>query len=112
MPKQIGLIFLVVLLQSGVALLLQKGAKNSDEMIMIILILGLAIGLNGLRFIIWGLLHRQFDLSRTYPLTALFFPLIYAISIYQNEADFVWNKIFGLLLVFGGVFILTQEKQS
>jgi hypothetical protein len=43
-------------------------------------------------------------------LISLFFPFIYAIALYQNEAALTWNKILGLVFVFIGVFTLTREN--
>lgn len=110
MVKQISLILLIILLQTTIALILQWASDYSNEILTLILILALVIGLNGGRFVIWGVLHRKYDLSKTYPLISLFFPFIYAIALYQNEAALTWNKILGLVFVFIGVFTLTREN--
>ena len=112
MDTRISLVMLVVFLQIGVALSLQWGATHAHTLSITILILSMALLLNGLRFVVWGALHRKYDLSKTYPLIALFFPIIYTIALYQNEATLSWHKILGLIFVFIGVFALTREKST
>lgn len=66
----------------------------------------IVIGLNGARFLLWGGIHRRFPLSRTYPLTALFFPLILLVAYLFGEPVRL-QQIGGTILICLGVVVLT-----
>lgn len=62
------------------------GIKPSPGWIVATVGVALAIGLNVVRFVIWGYTHRHFPLSQTYPLTALFFPCILILSYLKGDS--------------------------
>lgn len=68
------------------------------------------LGLNVLRFLYWGFLLKKFNLSELYPLTALFFPLIYFYSIFIGESHCSLGKITGVLIIVFGIYLF--EKKS
>ena len=72
------------------SLILNYAAKQNFHMfsIMALGLIALAILVNVLKFVFWGYLHKRFDLSKTYPLTAIFFPLIFLSPL--NLHFFFW----------------------
>jgi len=50
-----------------------------------LLIIAVVIALNVGRFALWGWIHKRINLAKSYPLTALFFPLVAALSYFRGE---------------------------
>lgn len=70
-----------------------------------------AIGLHLLRFVIWGFAHRFFPLSQSYPLAALFFPCVLALSYFKGDS--INNEqVIGTILITVGAFVMTPPKQT
>ena len=74
-----------------------------------LLVFGLAIFLNVMKFGIWARIHSKYKLSTSYPITAIFFPSIYLIAILQGEAQFSMNKAMGVLIILGGLAIMDSN---
>lgn len=79
--------------------------------VMFYLMIGVVIFLNGMRFLSWGWLNRRFALSEIYPLTALFFPVLYVYSIISKEAILEVGKIIGVVLIFIGAAIINKASE-
>lgn len=75
-----------------------------------IILIGCVIFVNFVKFILWGKIYNKYDLSEVYPLTALFFPIIYIISLYQNETSLSFRKLIGVLIILVGCFIFNQKR--
>jgi hypothetical protein len=60
--------------------------------------------------VIWGALNKRFKLSDTYPLTALFFPVIFLFALLSGESDLDINKLVGLLLIVSGLFYFEKSR--
>lgn len=102
----ISIVSLTVVIQLVSALILSAAAENyGGHRGIAIAAIGAAIALNVLRFLLWGVAHKRFPLSRTYPLTALFFPLLLLLSFLQGDSIGV-VEIAGTMLITGGVVMV------
>jgi drug/metabolite transporter (DMT)-like permease len=62
--------------------------------------------LNAFKFILWNFLHQRYELSSTYPMTAIYFPLVYIISVFKGEIEVDIISILGIVFVFLGVYLI------
>lgn len=86
------------------AMLLNYGAKNSVFLSLSGFgIISSVLFINFMKFKLWGTIYSRYHLSESYPLVALFFPLIYFVAIISDEAEFDAIKIFGILLILIGI---------
>ncbi len=69
-----------------------------------------AIGLNLCRFAVWGYTHRRYPLSHTYPLTALFFPCVLALSWLHGDVLGSRQLIGTLLITLGALALGTGAR--
>lgn len=105
----VALVLSTVVLQIVVAVLLKELADAAPRSTLVLLgALALAVGLNGVRFLLWGYTHRHYPLSRSYPLVALFFPCILLLSAWYGE-PVDWNQVVGVVAIMLGVGLLNQE---
>jgi hypothetical protein len=108
-------IFTIVSISIATALILDYIESVYSGLFNTYVILGLLIvlGLNVFKFIAWSILHKRYDLSSTYPLTAIYFPLIYIISVLKKEMVVDIFSLIAIIFVFSGVyFILSSDKQK
>ncbi len=102
--KKIILVSSTVFITLLTAMLLNYGAKHSDFFSLSGFgVVVLVLGINFMKFKLWGTIYRHYQLSESYPLVALFFPLIYLVAIVSNEAEFDFLKIMGILLILAGI---------
>lgn len=105
----VALVLSTVVLQLVVAVLLKELADAASRpLLAMLLVLGLAVGLNGLRFLVWGYTHKHYPLSRSYPLVALFFPCILLLSLWYGE-PVGWMQVAGVGAIMAGIALLNQE---
>lgn len=110
--KAFLLVAVTVLLGLVSAAILKEASMYEDLTVgMVLLVGGGAALVNGARFVVWGLVHRQYPISISYPLSSLFFPLILILSIYYGEA-FAWHQVVAVVMISVGVGILTFEGKS
>jgi len=64
--------------------------------------LGVVTLLNGLRFLIWGVAHKRYPLSLSYPLSSMFFPLMLGVAYLYGE-PIKTNQVAGTVLITVGV---------
>jgi drug/metabolite transporter (DMT)-like permease len=101
-----------VLLSISSSLLLNEIANPQSGLTMwIILIFGLALLINVIRFGLWGWIHKSYDVSKTYPLVSLFFPCIYVISVFLGESDWNLQKIAGVSFIVIGIVIFERSQK-
>ena len=99
-----GAVTLSVAITVGTALLLRGATSVEDTSLLLAGVLVCAvIALNIGKFLLWGLLNRKYDLSKTYPLTVIFFPLIYVISHYVDGTPFNTQKTIGVIVIISGL---------
>jgi drug/metabolite transporter (DMT)-like permease len=101
---------LAVALQVAGATVLKTLADGADRASATLVALGIGavIVLNLLRIGVWGAAHRRYPLSRTFPLSALFFPAMLALALVYGEEPGV-QQVFGALLITGGASWLTWQ---
>lgn len=77
--------FVVVSLNLVGAYVLKHAATFETISLLALFLVGVVISVNIGRFLLWGWMHRRIDLSKSYPLTAIFFPLVALLSVYNGE---------------------------
>lgn len=109
----VALVLSTVLIQVVVAVLLKElaDAGGGGSRAWFLFTLALAVGLNAVRFTVWGYTHRHYPLSHSYPLTALFFPCILLLSAWYGEA-IAWTKVFGVGVIVAGLALVTWEARA
>jgi drug/metabolite transporter (DMT)-like permease len=106
------LVFSTVLLQVLASLILDLTAKGVDtfSLISLAVILGV-FALHGVRFIFWGYIHKKYDLSQSYPLIAVFFPIIFIIALIKGDTELSVPKILGLLFIVIGIVVSNYKTE-
>ena len=107
-------IFLIVSISISTALILDYIKSLHLDFLNFYVLLGLfvVLSLNVFKFIIWNFLHKRYDLSSTYPLTAIYFPIIYVISIFKGEINMNLISLFAISLIFGGVYLILKDEKK
>lgn len=102
-----------VLLGIVSAVLLKEAASQHYQswLTMGLIFLGVLF-VNGLRFVLWGMVHRRYQLSLTYPLNSIFFPLIFCVGHFYYGETVTLQKIVGTFLIVGGVVALTYFNDA
>jgi len=101
------MVFATVMITILTSLLLDHGSeKHALYSIGAVVIFGLAVFLNLMKFGLWAHIHSNYKLSRSYPITAVFFPSIYLIAIIQGETLFSLKKTIGVLIILCGLAIM------
>jgi drug/metabolite transporter (DMT)-like permease len=105
-------VFIAVVLNMLSAVLLKTMADN-PRMSLLKLVVGITavIAINGGRFFVWGYAHQKYPLSKTYPLSSIFFPLMVPVSYLYGEVVHV-NHIIGAVLITAGVLWLTLRTET
>lgn len=98
-----------VVLQLGAAYILDVAASRQGGFDIVVgVIIGTAIALQGVRFLLWGYAHRRYPLSHTYPMTALFFPFILLISYLRGDSVGAWQLV-GTFIIALGVGLMSID---
>jgi hypothetical protein len=69
------------------------------------------LGLNVFKFVVWNFLHKRYDLSSTYPLTAIYFPLIYTIAVFKSEVIVDFVSLAAITFIFIGVYLIFSSNK-
>lgn len=117
-PRQGRLLLVVlvlstVIIQLVVAVLLKElaDARGGATLLWPLLVMGLAIGLNALRFFVWGYTHRHYPLSHSYPLTALFFPCILLLSAWYGD-PVTNSELAGVTVIMAGIVLMNWKEKA
>jgi hypothetical protein len=78
-------------------------AAKSGVLPISALLLMLTLTIHLIRFRFWGWVLKRYELSRVYPATALFFPLIYLYAIISGQTEAEAHKTLGVILILIGV---------
>lgn len=89
--------------------LFQYMSVHRENILIVTFLLFLVLLLNIMKFWLWGVSHKRFSLNRSYPIAALFYPIMYVISVFMGEAFWEIPKILGAMLIFGGTLFVNQE---
>jgi len=104
--KPLALVTMTVLLQlTGAALLKQATLEVHLGLVITAVFIAAAFGMQGARFLLWGYAHRRWPLSMTYPMTAIFFPLLIALAMLYGEQVALHQWLGGLLISAGVAWI-------
>jgi drug/metabolite transporter (DMT)-like permease len=107
--KALAMVTLTVLLQLVAAALLKRAAVAAPlGLLLPAVLIAVTLGIHAVRFLLWGYVHRRWPLSHTYPMTAVFFPLILIMAAAYGEPIHL-NQVLGGLLIAGGVAWLTLK---
>lgn len=107
------LVFSTVLISVCSSLLLDYTASRITKTNVIALMLvGTVYCINLFKFIVWGWIHKRFDVNKSYPLISIFFPIIFVISYFKGETELSFCKIFGVTLIIIGLLIFEKKKQK
>lgn len=111
-PGPIALVLATIALQLVSAWLLAGVAQRKGLIdLLAIAAIGLCIVLNLVRFVVWRVIHRRYPLSHVYPLTALFFPLIVALS-YSRGDPVTIQQWAGTALITVGALVLAPARAT
>lgn len=110
--KKILLVFSTVLITVLSSLLLDYGAKKTTAIFVAVFFILLTLFVNFIKFLLWGKIHKKYDLSNSYPLTSMFFPLIYIIAIIKGQNDFELTKTIGIIFIVAGILFLGNIESS
>lgn len=104
--KALAVVTVTVLLQlTGAALLKQATLAVHLGLLITAIFIAAAFGVQGARFLLWGYAHRRWPLSVTYPMTAIFFPLLIALAMLYGEQVAPHQWLGGLLITAGVAWI-------
>ncbi len=107
------LVFSTVLITVSSSLLLDyTAALITKTNIIALMLIGTAYCLNILKFIVWGKIHKNFDVSQSYPLTSIFFPMIFLISYFKGETELSFCKIVGAAIIIIGLILFEKKEQE
>lgn len=107
--RLVALVLMTVVIGVASALILESLARMT-EVVVLHLLLGISVVLmlNGARFWVWVEVHRAYPLTASYPLTALYFPLIMLSAVVLGE-EVTAQQTIGSVLVALGVAINASE---
>ena len=107
-------IFIIVGISISTALILDHVEALHNNFFSLYTFLGIlfVLALNALKFFVWYFLHKKFELSSTFPLTAIYFPLIYIISVLKNEMVVDLYSLIAIVLVFFGVYLILSSENT
>lgn len=91
---------------------LKEAANNQNiSLSALIVVIGVVVGVNVARFLIWGYVHKHYPLSLSYPLNSLFFPSILIMAYFYGEpVDGL--QILGVVLITAGVAVLASQGRK
>jgi len=108
-PTLVALVLSTIAIQLVVAALLKELAMRKATHGWVGFVLVAAVALNALRFLVWGYTHRHYPLSRSYPLTALFFPCILLVSAWYGDPVGAM-QIAGVGVIMLGLGLMNSER--
>ena len=101
-------VLIIVLINILTILATRYATQVSYTETIVMILLGILF-VNAFKFLLWGYVHKRYPLGRSYPIVAIFYPLMYVISIYYGEAQWEATKIVGSSLILIGVVILNSK---
>lgn len=106
----LALVMATIVLQLAAAWVLAGVATSRREAVLLAIgAIAASIALNLLRFFLWRIIHQRYPLSHSYPLTALFFPCILALSWLRGDPVSL-PQVAGTLLITAGALALAPSQ--
>ena len=106
---KVFMVLATVLVTLATAMLLNHGAKSAELFSLYgIGTVLVVLFINFIKFKVWGIIYQRYHLSESYPLTALFFPMVYFVAIINNEAVLEWTKVVGVVCIMAGTIIMNK----
>ena len=90
------------------AIIKESTALTSAEWVWMLVVYVVVLGFNGVRFVVWGIIHKRYPIGVAYASTALLFPAIVTMSYLYGEPVTVKHLI-GVALVMIGVVSLVRQ---
>lgn len=90
------------------AIIKESTVLTSDEWMWLLVVYIVVLGFNGVRFVVWGIIHKRYPIGVAYASTALLFPAIVAMSYMYGEPVTIKHLI-GVVLVMIGVVSLVRQ---
>jgi drug/metabolite transporter (DMT)-like permease len=110
--KALTVVTVTVLLQLVAAALLKHAALVAPGGLLLpAALIAVAITIHALRFVLWGYAHKRWPLSVTYPMTAVFFPIVIAMAAWYGE-NIRAGQLVGSACITLGVLWLTLQGQD
>ncbi|MBM4414357.1 MAG: hypothetical protein FJ040_13045 [Chloroflexi bacterium] len=109
MWRLIGLTGINIIVQLITAAIIKESTVlTAAEWLLLVFAYLAVLGFNGVRFVVWGVIHRQFPIGVAYASTALLFPAIVFMAYLYGE-PVTLKHIVGVLLVMIGVISLVRK---
>jgi hypothetical protein len=106
----ITLVMATIVLQLAAAWVLAGVASGRRGAVLLALgAIAASIAMNLFRFFLWRIIHQRYPLSHSYPLTALFFPCILALSWLRGDPVSL-PQVAGTLLITVGALALAPSQ--
>ena len=106
----VALVMATIVLQLAAAWVLAGvAASRRGALLLAMGAVAASIALNLLRFFLWRIIHQRYPLSHSYPLTALFFPCILALSYLRGDSVSL-PQVAGTLLITAGALALAPTQ--
>ena len=61
---------------------------------------------NILKFIVWGAIHKRFNLNISYSLLSLYFPIIYAVTVIGSDMTLSISKVVAICFICTGCLLI------
>ncbi|MFN9112836.1 MAG: hypothetical protein ACK5XN_22455 [Bacteroidota bacterium] len=90
------------------AIIKESTALTSAEWVWLLVVYVVVLAFNGVRFVVWGIIHKRYPIGVAYASTALLFPAIVTMSYLYGEPVTVKHLI-GVALVMIGVVSLVRQ---
>lgn len=99
----VSVVLFVVFLNLLNALILKHAAAaGHSSLVLVGAFIAVVLLINLGRVVLWGWIHRRYSLARSYPLTAIFFPLIAMLSWWEGE-PVTAQAVVGVVIITLGV---------
>lgn len=90
------------------AIIKESTVLTGNQWLWLLLVYVVVLGFNGVRFVVWGIIHKRYPIGVAYASTALLFPAIVTMSYLYGEPVTVKHLI-GVVLVMIGVVSLVRQ---
>lgn len=105
----IGLTIINIAVQLiNAAIIKEATVLTSNDWVWLMVVYVVVLAFNGIRFVIWGVIHKRYPIGVAYASTALLFPAIVALSYFYGEPVTVKHLIGAALVMIGVVALVRQ----